>query len=246
MRRSTYSIASTCLVALILVQIRPFWGAKSLRSDRVNVISYKYQATPESSQMKSQNIPAQFHISREQIFQLIAVASKRDAALVALMGLNGLRRNEAIELKTNQIDFELDRLNIIGKGKKHRVVPFDEVTKKILRDWLHNSRAHAQTSIDEEQFVFPSRFSAYHHMNQNHVNRALEKVGKDAGIKNPDPAKKYINPHLLRHSHAHYLKKKGVPLEAIRDILGHATILTTADQYGRFSLDDIQNFLKQS
>ncbi|MFX0139898.1 MAG: tyrosine-type recombinase/integrase, partial [Candidatus Hodarchaeota archaeon] len=61
-----------------------------------------------------------------------------------------------------------------------------------------------------------------------------------AGIKNPNPRLKHINPHIFRHSIARYLKNKGFSVEWIQNFLGHASYKTTMDMYGTLSIDEMQ------
>ena len=54
----------------------------------------------------------------------------------------------------------------------------------------------------------------------------LTKVGEKAGIENPAPGLKNINPHCLRHSYARHLKDAGMSIEAIQNIMGHSSFKT--------------------
>ncbi len=192
--------------------------------------------------MKSQNTAAQFSLSREQIIQMISLGTSRDRALICLMGLNGLRRAEAVTLQHYDIDWVHKRLSFEGKGLKRRIVPFDKFSSSILNNY---SEQFTLIERDTNGPLFPSRNSATGVLNLNNVNRIVAKAGRLAGVTNPDPTKKYINPHILRHSYAHYLKINNVPLEVIQDLLGHSSIQTTADTYGRRSIEEIQEILKK-
>ena len=199
------------------------------------------------SKLKKQNAAGQFSITRQQIIEMAALSKPRDAALIVLMGLNGLRRAEAVSILYSNIDQDKKRLSFSGKGSKHRIVPFDSFTESILEEHIKNflgKNGTSQAALMRKDFpLFPSRNSATGVLNLNNVNRIIAAAGTRAKIKNPDPDKKYINPHILRHSYAHHLKIKGVPLEVIRDVLGHSSIETTASVYGRRSMDEIQEIL---
>ena len=86
--------------------------------------------------------------------------------------------------------------------------------------------------------LFVSRLGSA--MRPREVNRILERAGNLAGVKHPDPNRESINPHLLRHTFANNWKKQWGDYEALQQILGHASIATTVDSYGRLSVDDIQ------
>jgi integrase len=68
----------------------------------------------------------------------------------------------------------------------------------------------------------------------------VEKIGRRAGISNPNPILKHINPHIFRHSIARYLKNKGFLAEWIQNFVGDASYKTTMDMYGRLSIDEKQ------
>ncbi|UCE08901.1 MAG: site-specific integrase, partial [bacterium] len=52
------------------------------------------------------------------------------------------------------------------------------------------------------------------------INHITAKAGERAGIKNPKPRLKHINPHIFRHSIARYLKNKGFSVEWIQNFFG--------------------------
>jgi integrase len=53
----------------------------------------------------------------------------------------------------------------------------------------------------------------------------------DAGVR-------YLNIHQTRHTYARRLRDRGVTLETRRVLMGHESIKTTEDQYGRETVDD--------
>lgn len=53
----------------------------------------------------------------------------------------------------------------------------------------------------------------------------------------------FPHPHTLRHTRAVELLSAGIPVTAVQDLLGHSSLLTTA-QYLRLSGQDIENMLK--
>lgn len=249
MQHNTYYIASNHFRVKLIALFSLFVLVGCLLCNEKNPISHKrtnIQAIDMKKKIvqkvKRQNVAAQFTLKRKQIFKLIDVSGPREAALIALMGLAGLRREEAVTLEYKNIDFDKMRLTIAGKGKKIRVVPFEEYLENSLNVYLF--RFNQEIKKKKNFYLFPSRYSATKPLNLVQVNRLVAQAGEYAGLKNPNPYLKHINPHILRHSYAHYLKSKNIPLEVIRDILGHSSILITADQYGRRSLDEIQKILK--
>jgi site-specific recombinase XerD len=71
------------------------------------------------------------------------------------------------------------------------------------------------------------------------VNRILQRAAENVGIKNPNPKLKTVNPHSMRHTFARILKKKGVEITAIKEVMGHERIETTQAIYGLPSIKEI-------
>ena len=77
------------------------------------------------------------------------------------------------------------------------------------------------------------------------VNHIIQKVGAAAGIENPHPGRKHLNPHIFRHSIARFLKSKGFSAEWIQNFLGHQSYQTTMDMYGTISIDEMQEIARR-
>lgn len=100
-------------------------------------------------------------------------------------------------------------LIVKGKGKKRRKVFLPPNVAGVLKDWI-NKDFSLKHEKGEELFK----------MNERKWERLVHKYGYKA-------LKRNVNPHLLRHSCANYLRQQGLDLEAIRKYLGHNSISTT-------------------
>ena len=69
-----------------------------------------------------------------------------------------------------------------------------------------------------EGFVFTK--SNGNALTMQRINYITTKAGEQAGITNPNPRLKHINPHIFRHSIARYLKNKGFTAEWIQKFFG--------------------------
>lgn len=142
--------------------------------------------------------------------------SMRDAIIIELLYATGMRRSELLGLTWDGVDFGQCRLKILGKGGKERLAPFGERIR---------SRLVAYRAVSKQQFPEGNRF-----------------VVLDDKGKSPDPkwlynkVKVYLSgvtvmeqrsPHVLRHSFATHLSDNGADLNAIKELLGHASLAAT-------------------
>ena len=139
--------------------------------------------------------------------------SFRDRCLINTLFWAGLRREEAAQLDVRDIDFERKRIKVRGKGEKTRIVPV--IDDELLSDLKHLIGGRTEGSV----FAGPQGNA----LTPRRINAIVQKAGESAGITNPNPRLKHINPHILRHSIARYLKSKG--LSALREILAFSLLL---------------------
>jgi len=136
----------------------------------------------------------------------------RDKLILSLLYSTGLRVSELVSLKVNDIDLKDRTIRIRGKGNKDRIVLFDQKTKKLIKDYLHER-------IHESEYLLVNRFGRP--LTARYVQITIKNYAKKAGIK------KKVTPHILRHSFATHLLKNGVDIRAIQQLLGHSNLSTT-------------------
>ena len=102
-----------------------------------------------------------------------------------------------------------------GKGGKDRMVPLPELTLLALRAYWKTHR--------HERLLFPGTHTkTATPMDKGSVQKALKRVLEDCRIK------KLISPHSLRHCYATHLLEQGLDLRSLQQLLGHASLNTTA------------------
>jgi site-specific recombinase XerD len=128
----------------------------------------------------------------------------------------GLRLSEGLNLTIHDIDSSTMQVHVRdGKGGKDRMVPMPERTLLALRDYW---KTHRHT-----RFIFPGTQSKNNTpMDKGSVQKALKRVLQDCRIK------KLISPHSLRHCFATHLLEQGLDLRSLQQLLGHASLNTTA------------------
>ncbi len=174
---------------------------------------------------------AEYNLTLRQIEKIInASQCLRDRVLIQVLAFTGMRRVETAALEVNDILWEEKLLIIrIGKGNKQRLVPLPDFVLAGIQSLIGQRTTGA---------ILLSRNGQQ--LSCRQLNRIVAKVGKDAGVNNPNPKHDNITCHLFRHSFARHWKDKQGSIESLSRILGHTSVKTTWDLYGTESLEDIQ------
>ena len=148
--------------------------------------------------------------------------SMRDRAIFELMYSAGLRVSEVVNLKLEDIFFNENLVKVRGKGDKERIVPFGEVAKKKLKEYIDGERNklldakyHANTRFSGA--VFLNRFGKA--ITRQGIWKRMKEISKLVGIN--------TKLHTFRHSYATHLLEGGADLRSVQTLLGHASITTT-------------------
>jgi len=141
----------------------------------------------------------------------------RDQAIIALLYGSGLRRSELINLKESDIDPDRHMLRISGKGRKFRQVPVSEHIIKLLQRLERITVEKWGTEKHDKVILTDSGKPCYPKFVYNRVVDLLGTV---------TTAEKK-SPHVLRHSMATHLMDHGAELNAVKAILGHASLAAT-------------------
>jgi integrase len=170
------------------------------------------------------------YLSPEQVEWLISVAmNPRDVLLIRILWRTGIRVSELIGLRISDIDFDGRALIIKvqkmrkrdGKAiEKRRMVPIDQATLDMIKEYLQWRKQFSY----EGDLLFP--------ITRQRVNQIFWKLGRKAGITEiGDPAiskHRKLHPHALRHSFSIQCIKKGMSIDRLQKILGHASPTTTS------------------
>ncbi len=162
-------------------------------------------------------------LTYEEVEKLLDIKLKtpfdyRNKAMLELLYATGLRVSELVNLQLNQIDFENDLLQILGKGKKERISPFSDIANKYMKIYIETYRNLLLKKKDSD-YVFINNFG--NKISRQGFFKNLKMIAKKQGIK------KEISPHTLRHSYATHMLKNGADLRIIQELLGHSDIGTT-------------------
>lgn len=154
-------------------------------------------------------------LTLEEVSRLLpAVEPLKARILLTTMYGCGLRISEAIQLQVCDIDSQRMVIHIRqGKGRKDRYVPLGTILLDQLRDYW---RVEQPCS-----FLFPGS-QIDKPWNVTNVRQAFREAKRIARIETP------CTTHTLRHSYATHCVQAGVDIVTIQQILGHASLETTA------------------
>jgi integrase/recombinase XerD len=167
-------------------------------------------------------------LSEEQVDALLSapdtntVLGLRDKAMLELLYASGLRVTELVKLKTLHVSLNEGVLRIMGKGSKERLVPFGDMARDSLTDYMQNARgALLGAKQTDDLFVTTSGPKAGTAMSRIMFWQLIKKYAVLSGITAP------LSPHTLRHAFATHLLNHGADLRSVQVLLGHADISTT-------------------
>ena len=149
----------------------------------------------------------------------------RDLAMIDLLASTGMRVGELVRLNIDDIDFENRECVVFGKGSKERPVYFDARTKIHLKNYLESRN-------DSNPALFVSLLSPYNRLEISGIEVRLRKLGRKLGITK-------VHPHKFRRTLATRAIDKGMPIEQVQQLLGHAKIDTTM-QYAMVNQNNVK------
>ena len=141
--------------------------------------------------------------------------AKRDYAILMLFLNCGIRRSELVGL--NISDVYEDRIRVVGKGNKERIVYFGSACHKAIEAYMEERN---KIVLSDNRALFGSRDS--NRISVTAVHRLVKKHMLVAGL----DATQY-SAHKLRHTAATMMLSGGVDVKTVQEVLGHENLNTT-------------------
>ena len=153
-------------------------------------------------------------LKNKQLFK--SRKSDRFYLIVRLLYATMARVSELCNIRIRDIDFERGYIRLRGKGNKERIVPVDQTTLEIFKDYLKG-----RNSYDSEDFLLVN--TRNNKLNPRVVQGDIKTIRDKCGF----PESKIITPHVFRHTGATHLRRQGMDISELQDILGHSNPNTT-------------------
>jgi len=142
----------------------------------------------------------------------------RDRAMLELAYSCGLRCEEIVNLDQGALDYEGERVRVLGKGGRERLLPVGEPARRALERYEAKGR-HVLSTDPAERALFLSKSGR--RLSNSDITRRLALWVREAALAGG------VSPHSLRHSFATHLLEGGADLRTIQELLGHSSISTT-------------------
>ena len=135
----------------------------------------------------------------------------RDFLIIEILYSTGIRRDELINLKFEDIYFEQGLIKVLGKRNKERLVPILPNLLSKIKNYSSNN------SINN--YLFKSKNGKK--ISPSTIYRIVKKYFRQISSKNK------ISPHVLRHSFATHMINNGADINSVKEILGHSSLAST-------------------
>lgn len=173
----------------------------------------------------------------ENLFEFVEFTpdfeGQRDRLLLELFYGTGMRLAELIGLKTKDYDRFGQKITVLGKRNKYRVIPLNQEVIDCIDIYL---KLLEEAGISNEFLVLTDKYEQlYPVFVQRKIKHYLELVSTIS--------KK--SPHVLRHTFATHLLNHGADLNAIKELLGHANLAAT-QIYTHNTIAELKEVYKKS
>jgi site-specific recombinase XerD len=209
--------AAASTVARKLAAIRSLYDFL-VRSERVA----QNPADLVSSPKRKQKLPRVLSVEQARsLLERIPASTPlelRDRAMLELAYSCGLRCEEIVNLDRGALDREGERVRVVGKGGRERLLPVGEPALRALERYEAKGRPALEADASEPA-LFLSKSGR--RLSNSDVTRRLGLWVREAALAGG------ISPHSLRHSFATHLLEGGADLRTIQELLGHSSISTT-------------------
>jgi integrase/recombinase XerD len=146
----------------------------------------------------------------------------RDRAIVEFLYSTGIRVSELVSLNVGDIEMGKQELIVYGKGSKERKTYLTDSAKFYLRRYLQVRCKDEGITIEDLQALplFVTLDRPHNRLTVAGIQYMLRQLGERSKVKN-------VHPHRFRRTIATDLLNRGMPIEQVKEFLGHEKLDTT-------------------
>lgn len=207
-----------------------------------------YEKTKQSEELDTE------YVTKDEFEQMMdACETTREYLLCRLLWDTGVRVGEAVKIKCKPDGGDINRRNKsidIESGKTRKMEEDDERTvyysqsfESILMEWVDNGKRNSYFGSTGNYLIVSEEAEQ---MTEGRVSDIIREIAERAGILEVMYTDKsgrdryFPHPHAFRKSYGVYRTKRGMPIAYLSELMGHADIQTTRDEYLKFREDDIR------
>lgn len=157
----------------------------------------------------------------------------RNQFILDILYKTGMRRSELLGLSEASFDVANRTVRVLGKGNKERLIPLGDETLLWYHTYLTLSRA----------LFGPQEALLLTHKGQPAYPNLIYRIVRDALEGHTTLTRK--SPHVLRHTFATHLSNRGAELQAIKELLGHASLAST-QVYTHNAIDKLKEIYQKA
>jgi integrase/recombinase XerD len=144
-----------------------------------------------------------------------ATDNLRDRAIIDLFLISAVRVSELCSIDKEDIDFANLEFVVLGKGSKERKCYLDGRSAASIQEYLAS-----RPSEDECEALFATIKKPYRRLDRHCVETIISSVSDAAGVTR-------AHPHRFRRTAATTALRNGMPVEQVKEMLGHSSVETT-------------------
>jgi integrase/recombinase XerC len=165
-----------------------------------------------------------YHSELKLLFENIDVnqlLGRRNHLIFMLLYSTGLRVSELVSLKVRDFDNQTQVIQVIGKGRKQRFVPINELCLNEVFIYVADERNKLLTrnKIFDCEYLLLNKNGTQ--LTARGVRDIINREVKKTSLM------QHISPHTLRHTFATHLLENGMDLIVVQELLGHENLSTT-------------------
>jgi integrase/recombinase XerC len=150
----------------------------------------------------------------------------------------GIRLSELINLKAQHVDGVRLTIKVLGKGNKERIIPISPVLLQQILEYRALCRRMLLYPDGDVLIVNPQTGRKLYPRYVYHIVRSYLTYHELTTISRRSP-------HVLRHTFATHLTNNGADLNAVKELLGHASLAST-QVYTHNSIEKLKEAYKKA
>lgn len=163
--------------------------------------------------------------------------SKRDYCIITIFLNCGIRLSELVGLNISDIDFYENRMKVLGKGNKERMIYLNSACVDALNKYLEVRQSNEKAASEPALFISNQNKRISKRRVQQIVENTLQAAGLDG---------KGFTTHKLRHTAATLIYQYGdVDVLTLKELLGHASVATT-QIYTHINNESVRNAVESN